>query len=144
MPRDKRNEDELGLFRLYNSTVPHQIRCFEGITFQEWCQCRKRDAKKELVFEHKGEALAWMKIKLARKLIQFEAVTSNDAPKIVVDYSLSLFSGNKKIYWIVPEFQQGLQNALEEQGLHKVAEYACLTKQLTCRIKDPQLVPMQA
>lgn len=144
--RPKLGTDELGLFRLYGAAVPPKVRSAEGLTLQEWCQSRDRDANRELIFEKEGEISAWLKIRLNGRIRQIDVLISKEAADMdkLVNCSLAVVSGKGPIYWLVPEFQQCLRDILEEQGFRHVAEYCCLSKQLAVRISEPQLVPLRA
>lgn len=144
--RPKSGADEHGLFRLYSAAAPHQVRCAEGMTLQEWSQSRDKDATWELVLEKGGEISAWLRIRLGRTAGRFEIVTELGAEELgqLVDYSLAALKGRHPVYCLVPEFQQQLQRILEEQGFSRVASYSCLSKQLAVRVHEPQLVPLRA
>ena len=144
--RPKSGADEHGLFRLYSAAAPHQVRCAEGMTLQEWSQSRDKDATWELVLEKGGEISAWVRIRLGRTAGRFEIVTELGAEELgqLVDYSLAALKGRHPVYCLVSEFQQQLQRILEEQGFSRVASYSCLSKQLAVRVREPQLVPLRA
>jgi hypothetical protein len=144
--RPKFSADEYGLFRLYSSAVPLQVRSVEGMTLQEWHQSRDRGAARELVFEDGGEIAASLRIRFDRMAGQFDVLATVGATELgqLVNYSLSVLSGRDPIYCLVPEFQQQQLRILEERGFYKVAEYCCLSKQLLARVHEPQLVPLRA
>ena len=144
--RPKSSADEHGLFRLYSAAAPHQVRCAEGMTLQEWSQSRDKDATRELVLEKGGEISAWLRLRLGRTAGRFEIVTELGAEELgqLVNYSLAALRGRHPVYCLVPEFQQQLQRILEEQGFSRVESYACLSKQLAVRVREPQLVPLRA
>jgi len=144
--RPKSSADEHGLFRLYSAAAPHQVRCAEGMTLQEWSQSRDKDATRELVLEKGGEISAWLRIRLGRTAGRFEIVTELGAEELgqLVNYSLAALTGRHPICCLVPEFQEQLRRIIEEQGFSKVASYSCLSKQLAVRVHEPQLVPLRA
>jgi hypothetical protein len=144
--RPKSSADEHGLFRLYSAAAPHQVRCAEGMTLQEWSQSRDKDATRELVLEKGGEISAWLRIRLGRTAGRFEIVTELGAEELgqLVNYSLAALTGRHPICCLVPEFQEQLRRIMEEQGFSKVASYSCLSKQLAVRVHEPQLVPLRA
>jgi hypothetical protein len=144
--RPKSGADEHGLFRLYTAAAPHQVRRAEGMTLQEWNQSRDKDATWELVSEKNGEISAWLRIRLGRTAGRFEIVTELGPDELgqLVNYSMFALKGRHPVYCLVSEFQQQLQNILEERGFARVASYSCLSKQLAVRVREPQLVPLQA
>jgi hypothetical protein len=144
--RPKSSADEHGLFRLYSAAAPHQVRCAEGMTLQEWSQSRDKDATRELVLEKGGEISAWLRLRLGRTAGRFEIVTELSAEELgqLVNYSLAALKGRHPVYCLVPEFQQQLRLILEEQGFSRVASYSCLSKQLAVRVHEPQLMPLRA
>jgi len=144
--RPKSSADEHSLFRLYSAAAPHQVRCAEGMTLQEWSQSRDRDATRELVLEKGGEVSAWLRIRMGRIAGRFEIVGESGAEELgeLVDYSLAALRGRHPVYCLVPEFQQQLRRILEERGFYQAVAYACLSKQLAVRVHEPQLVPLRA
>ena len=144
--RPKSSADEHSLFRLYSAAAPHQVRCAEGMTLQEWSQIRDKDATSELVLEKGGEISAWVRIRLGRTAGRFEIVTDLGADELgqLVNHSLAVLKGRHPMYCLVPEYQQQLRRILEERGFYQVAAYSCLSKQLAVRVHEPQLVPLRA
>jgi hypothetical protein len=57
---------------------------------------------------------------------------------------MAALKGRHPVYCLVSEYQQQLQHILEEKGFSRVASYFCLRKQLAIRVREPQLVPLQA
>lgn len=144
--RPRYSTDEHGLFRLYNAAAPLQVRSSEGMTLQEWSQSRDKYANWELVMEKGGEISAWLRIRLGRTAGRFEIVTelNSEEQGQLVSYSLFALKGRHPVYCLVSEYQQQLQRILEERGFSRAASYACLSKQLAVRVREPQLVPLQA
>jgi len=144
--RPKSSADEHGLFRLYSAAAPHQVRCVEGMTLQEWSQSRDRDATRELVLEKEGEISAWLRIRMGRTAGRFEIVGELGAEELgaLVDYGLAALKGRHPVYCLIPEFQQQLRHILEERSFYQAAAYSCLSKQLAVRVHEPQLVPLRA
>jgi len=144
--RPKSSADEHSLFRLYSAAAPHQVRCAEGMTLQEWSQSRDRDATKELVLEKGSEISAWLRIRMGRTAGRFEIVGELGAGELgeLVGYSLTALRGRHPIYCLISEFQQQLRRILEERGFYQAAAYSCLSKQLAVRVHEPQLVPLRA
>jgi hypothetical protein len=144
--RPKSSADEHSLFRLYSAAAPHQVRCVEGMTMQEWSQSRDSEATRELVLDKGGEISAWLRIRLGRTAGRFEIVGELGAVELgeLVNYSLAALRGRHPIYCLISEFQQQLQRILEERGFYQVAAYSCLSKQLAVRVHEPRLVPLQA
>jgi hypothetical protein len=144
--RPKSSADEHGLFRLYSAAAPHQVRCAEGMTLQEWSQSRDRDATRELVLEKGGDISAWLRIRLGRTAGRFEIVEELGAEELgeLVNYSLAALRGRHPVYCLVAGFQEPLQRILGERGFYQAAAYSCLSKQLAVRVHEPQLVPLRA
>jgi hypothetical protein len=144
--RPKSSADEHGLFRLYSAAAPHQVRCAEGMTLQEWSQSRDRDATRELVLEKGGDISAWLRIRLGRTAGRFEIVGELGAEELgeLVNYGLAALKGRHPVYCLVAGFQEPLQRILGERGFYQVAAYSCLSKQLAVRVHEPQLMPLRA
>ncbi len=144
--RPRSSADEHGLFRLYSGAAPLQVRSVEGMTLQEWSQSRDKDATWELVLEKEGQISAWLRIRLGRTAGRFEIVAEPGAKELeqLVDYSMTALKGRHPVYCLVSEYQQQLQRILEEKGFSRVASYACLSKHLAVRVREPQLVALQA
>lgn len=144
--RPKTSADEHGLFRLYSSATPLQVRRAEGMTLQEWSQSRDSDAMREVVWEKGGEISAWLRLGLGGMAGRFAILTDLGADELgqLVNYSLAALKGRRPIYCLATEHQVQLRRVLEERGFYLVAEYSCLFKQLAVRVSEPQLVPLHA
>ena len=144
--RLKSSADEHGLFRLYSVAAPHQVRCAEGMTLQEWSESRDSDATRELVLDKGSEISAWLRIRLGRTVGRFEIIGELGAEELgaLVDYGLAALKGRHPVYCLVPGFQEQLRRILEERGFYQAAAYSCLSKQLAVRVREPQLVPLRA
>lgn len=144
--RPKLAVDENALFRLYSASTPLPVRSAEGMTLQEWCQSRGKDADRELVQEQAGEITAWLRISHSGAAGRFEiyaAPASNELGKLV-DYGVTLLKTRRPVYCLVPEYQNQLRHTLEERGFYQAGAYACLSKQLAVRVSEPRLVPLRA
>ena len=143
--RPKLIADEHGLFRLYSSAVPIQVRKVEGMTFQEWQQSMDCGTVRELISEDAGEIKAWLRIRHDEMAGQFDIVAESGVSlEHLVDYGLSILHNKNPIYCLVPEFQQGLRHILEERGFHQVEGFSCFSKQFAVRVHEPKLMPLQA
>jgi hypothetical protein len=144
--RSRSSADEHGLFRLYSTATPLQVRRAEGMTLQEWSQSRDSDAMRELVWEKGGEISVWLRLGLGGMSGRFSILTELGADDLgqLVSYSLVALRGRRPIYCLTAEHQVQLRRVLEERGFYQIAEYSCLCKQLAVRVCEPQLVPLQA
>ncbi len=144
--RPRCSADEHGLFRLYSSATPLNVRRAEGMTLQEWSQSRDSDARKELVWDKGGEIAAWLRLGLGGMAGRFAILTESGADEQgqLVNYSLAALKGRRPICCLATEHQAQLGRVLEERGFYLVAEYSCLCKQLAVRVSEPQLVPLHA
>jgi hypothetical protein len=144
--RPKAGDDEYRLFRLYNATVPVQVRTVTGMTYDEWNQSRDRGHIKELVFEDGGDVTGWLRIRINGKAGQFDIVGDVGVEKMkqIVDYSVYTLRGKNPVYCLVPEYQPQVQHVLEEAGFSRKAEFVCMSKEFIERVREPQLVPLSA
>ncbi len=144
--RPKSKRDELGLFQLYNATVPDCIRRVEGMTLREWRECRERGRRswrtKELVLEKEDKILGWVGIFAKGRVGHFDILVhpEEDALGDMVEVALSHLRGKSVVYCLVPEFAGCLRELLQEHGLQAEEEYSALVKQLAARVRQPHLV----
>jgi hypothetical protein len=144
--RNRSSADEYGLFRLYSAALPVQVRCAEGMIFQEWRENRDRPAHRELVCEKDGEISSWLRFRFDDLAGQFEVTTRVQGEQLdqLVEFGLAFLKGKRPVYCVVPTFHMQLQRALEEHGFRLTAEFACLSRQLALRVPEPKMVPLQA
>jgi hypothetical protein len=143
--------DEHALFQLYNATVPLQVRTVEGMTLEDWQECRGRSSwpaqHRELVLQKQDNLVGWLRINSAGGTGCFEIMfhqLEEDVLRWLANYGLTCLRGKSQIFCVALSFQGQLLELLERIGFEQVAEYSALSKEIAISIKEPQVVPIEA
>jgi len=143
--RLKQIGDEYSLFELYQKCIPASIRRVEGVTFKEWQYTKDKNAKREWVFENKGNVIGWLRMEDSHDICHFEVMASGemDLEQIVV-FSLTFLDRYRNLLYVATEFQGDLIRLLQKYGFNEVSSFRVFTKELTVRTQEPFLVPISA
>jgi hypothetical protein len=148
--RPRRKVDELGIFRLYHSAVPPQVRSMEGMTLEEWRATRDDRfwQQREYVWSERDRIRAWLQVNRGGGDGQFRLlIHPEDEGRLndIVGMTLTHLLRKKAVRALVPHFQPSLRSLLEEVwGFDEVAEYQNLARHLAVRVPEARLVPVRA
>ena len=141
--------DEYGIFQLYNSAFPWQVREAEGQTLEEWRGARGcgwgRRGEKEYIFLEGGSVSGWLSATGHRKngyldlIVRPEAAANSET---LLDAAASLLKRCSTLWCLTSEFQSPISRILEERGFKLVEEYTTAVRQVTEKVKQPSLVPI--
>jgi hypothetical protein len=149
--RPRHRTDENGLFDLYKSAVPQQVRLAEGITLEEWRASMPRgpllQQHKEFILQ-KGDSLTgWLRIDTGMKVGHFDLVYSqvDDASlSWAVNYAIARLASKQMKSCIVHSYQTQLKTLVESSKFEQAAEYASLVKEIAIKVREPSFMPMRA
>lgn len=145
----KAQEDDHGLFRLYNASTPAEVRYAFGMTIDQWMASidRGRGRASESVVKHKGEVKAWLRTTRRFGLGEVSATIhpdyQSDLPELV-DAGLSDLGGVGRIYCLAPEYQVTLRRALSDSGFEPTSDYVTLVKKMTLTTENKARVRVAA
>jgi len=144
-PRRKQASDNYRCFELYERRVPVSIRKVEGMTIREWEASREKRVGTEWVFEKEGYLAGWLELEANRDKGQFDIMAVSDEEMVQIgEYALKALDGSRRLFCLVPEFDQDLSRLLEERGFTEMGRYYTLVKELTAKESQPCLVPVRA
>jgi hypothetical protein len=149
--RPRHRTEDSGLFELYKSAVPQQVRLAEGITLEEWQASMPQgpllQQHKEFIL-HKGNSLiGWLRIDTSRRVGHFDLVYSQVGSDILtwaVNCAIARLASKQVKSCIVNEYQTQLKTLVESSKFEQAAEYASLVKEIAIKVREPSFVPMRA
>lgn len=141
--RPRLPSDDLGLFRLYNSCTPSEVRSVVGMTLQEWQDAQQPPGRstREFVLEDGAVLAAWIRLDRYRGRIRVQTALAPDwggDPRSLVAFVLGQ-TGSRPVLWEVPDYHEGMRMLLEQVGLEAVASYKVMVKTLAVRVRKPAL-----
>ncbi len=148
-PRDR--TDENGLFDLYKSAVPQQVRLAEGITLEEWRGSMPQgpllQQHKEFILQKGSCLIGWLRIDTSRRLGHFDLIYSqvDDASlSWAVNYAIARLASKQMKSCIVHSYQTQLKTLVESSEFEQAAEYVSLVKEIAIKVREPSFMPMRA
>jgi hypothetical protein len=140
--RPRRRTDENGLFDLYESAVPQQVRLAEGITLEEWRASMPRgpllQQHKEFILQKGNSLTGWLRIDTGMKVGHFDLVYSqvDDASlSWAVNYAIARLASKQMKSCIVHSYQTQLKTLVESSKFEQAAEYASLLKEIAIKVR---------
>lgn len=148
-PRLRKIGDERLLFQLYNACVPPAVRQSEGITFDEWQQCRENAGGwmlEELWM--KGESCSgWLRSGMREGLGYLELMAHPGEEAVLenmLESGVHHLKDSSAVLCLSAEYQNKLHALLESRGFQPVAEYRLMLRPLTVPVAQPLAVPVRA
>lgn len=149
--RQKLESDSHGVYRLYNTSVPAQVRVAEGITMNDWLDCRERlddeNNAREYLEEAAGEIRGWIKLCTASTGAFLEIIAPSHAPDVckrLVDFALSRVDAGMHVSTLVPEYSTALATSLENAGFKAGPRMVSMLKPVAVPVKETNAVPVGA
>ena len=148
--RPRKKGDETGIFRLYHTAVPPQVRSVEGMTLDEWSATRDVPfwQQREYVWSQEDRVRAWLQINRGSGCGQLCLLLHpEDTGRLdeIVCAATARLRTKQPVQALVPHFQPELLSLLTQVwGFEAGAEYQLLARQLAVRVPEPRLVPARA
>jgi hypothetical protein len=138
--RRRTREDLHGVFQLYNSVVPHEVRRVEAVTFSEWLATQENIGKtNQHVLERAGRICGWLRVARDGDLARFDVLAGPDVLGDVVDAALAKTAGSAAVCALLPEYARGAASLLEAHGFTSSNEYAVLSRRTVRHVKAPSV-----
>jgi hypothetical protein len=154
--RPRLRSDEIGLFQLYSSAVPANVRSAEAMIHEEWSALypgRKAWAptvlgdRQDYVWEMASRAVGWMRVDYGQRS-QFLDILIHPLYEAYADkmvrYALVQMSAKVPVLVDVREYQVAARTALERVGFRPGDAYAVWVRQLASRAAEPSLSAVRA
>ncbi|MSQ32540.1 MAG: hypothetical protein EXR59_04840 [Dehalococcoidia bacterium] len=149
--RQKVDSDSHAIYRMYHTCVPPQARVAEGITMQDWLDCREHlhdeNGSNEYLIESENEVKGWIRL-CASSTSAFMEITSPsqnpDISKKLVDFALSKVGAGAHISTLVPEYSTALATSLENAGFKAGPRMVSMLRPVAVSVKETNAVPVGA
>ena len=132
--------DTHGLFDLYTTVTPVELRSLFGVTLAQWeaSQDNPAPGSHEFVFTHDDRTIGWLRSSIISKVGHLEiTVTGEDESQYhkIISTGLSQLMSASSVYCLVPERQSTLRKALLAYGFQECEDYWNLIKVLPINIE---------
>ena len=139
-PREVSRRDEYDLFRLYNATVPAQVRRLAGVTFDQWRDSREHGPGRVREYVLEGERGLAGGLRVGRRgangwLHIVMAPGAENASAILAAFGLERLAGARRVRALVAEFQPDLQRVLRGVGFAPVCEYVVCIRRTALAVR---------
>ncbi len=139
--RRRTKSDLYGIFQLYNSVVPHEVRRIEAMTYAEWIGTRESLGKtSQYVLERDGRIHGWLRIAREGDVARFDLLAEPDALDDLIESALAKTSG-ATVCVLLPDYQEGTRARLAALGFEQGEEYAVLARKTVRPVKSARSVP---
>ncbi|MFQ6019522.1 MAG: hypothetical protein ACE5KW_02075 [Dehalococcoidia bacterium] len=138
--RPRTKAAQWGVFQLYQSAVPANVRSLEGFTLRDWQSCQERwgGRVKDLVLEEEGIITAWLRLAAAgegRFRILLHPRYGPD-PAAIVQAALARLAGRHPLLSLLPRYADQHAPILRGLGFREAAEYVLLAKRLLRGVEE--------
>jgi hypothetical protein len=139
--RRRTKADIYGIFQLYNSVVPHEVRRVEAMTYAEWMGTQESLGKTaQYVLERDGRIHGWLRIARDGDLARFDLLAEPAALDDLINAALAKTAG-ATVCALLPDYQEGTRPRLAALGFEPGDEYAVLARKTVRPVKSPRSVP---
>lgn len=140
--RRRAKADFHGIFQLYNTVVPHEIRRVEAMTFAEWTASQESIGKAaQYVLDRDGRIRGWLRVARDGDAARFDLLAEPDALDDLIEAAMAKSAGARFVYALLPEYQDGARWRLESLGFEPAESYAVLIRKTVRPVKAPRTVP---
>ncbi len=137
--RPRTRSDLMGMFQLYNRTVPANVRAIEGATFREWQAAQESwgGRASDLLLEEDGIISAWLRV-MTGNTGRFSLITQSERFNIeeAVQVGLSRLHQSQHVLCLVPDYNVGLAGCLERLGFEAIACYTPHARRLVKPVEE--------
>lgn len=139
--RRRTKADLYGIFQLYNTVVPHEVRRIEAMTYAEWMGTQESLGKTaQYVLDRDGRIDGWLRIARDGDLARFDLLAEPAALDDLIEAALAKTSG-AAVCALLPDYQEGTRARLAALGFEPGEEYAVLARKTVRPVKSARSVP---
>jgi hypothetical protein len=140
--RRREKADPHGVFRLYSTAVPPEVRRIEGMTLAEWTAAQESLGRAtQYVIDGVGRVSGWLRVAGDGDLGRFDLLAEQGAIDDLVEAALAKIANRDWAYALVPEYQGGLASRLEALEFEAADEYVVLARRTVRPVKAGAKVP---
>ena len=131
--------DAFGIFQLYTTVTPANIRAIEGLTFREWQAARESwgGSTKDLVLEEDGIITGWLRL-LRGSEGRFSMLIHpqrRDA-QVFLQTALARLKGSQSVICLAPSRGDSLSRHLRKLGFSPREDYVAMARRLTRLVQE--------
>lgn len=134
--RRREKADPHGVFRLYSTAVPPEVRRIEAMTLGEWTAVQESIGRAaQYVIERESRIQGWLRVAGDGDLGRFDLLAEHAAIDDLVEAAMAKIANREWIYALVPEYQAGLASRLEALEFEAGEEYVVLSRRTVRTVK---------
>lgn len=137
--RPRVKSDLFGIFQLYGTSAPANVRAIEGVTFREWQAAQEAWGGRttELLVEEDGIIGAWLRLATGR-VGRFSIMTGSSelVPDDLVKACLARLKQSKRVQALIRDDEVSLERSLLDHGFEPAGAYVALAKRLVSPIQE--------
>lgn len=143
--RRKTKLDPFGVFQLYNTVAPQEIRRIEGMTFGEWTASQETLGRAtQFVVDDGDRICGWLRVAGDGEIGRFDLIAEPRLLEPLVESALAKVANRSRAVTLVPEYAVELQSHLERAGFEPQEEYVVQSRRTVRPVKAAQKVPALA
>lgn len=137
--RSRKKSDLMGIYQLYNQTVPANVRAIEGSTFREWQAAQEAWGARttDLLLEENGIISAWLR--LAKGHVGRFSILAGQSQygcEEFVRSACARLNHSESLLTLVRQDNPALALNLERMGFRPAGNYVVLAKRLARPIEE--------
>jgi hypothetical protein len=134
--RRREKADLHGVFRLYSTAVPPDVRRIEGMTLSEWTSSQENLGRAtQYVIERENRIRGSLRIAGDGDVGRFDLLGDIAALDDLVEAAMAKIANRAWVYALVPEYQEGLASRLEALDFEAGDEYVVLSRRTVRTVK---------
>jgi len=137
--RQRSPADDYGLYRLYSTTTPAEVRAATAMTLPQWRSSRERvRGGREYVTDQDGRVVQWLRVVRRGDLTLAEAMYENGPGSAgeLVDQGLILAKGSARVLFLVGAHQVELQASLSGRGFEAREDFVTLARAMVATARE--------
>ncbi|MBI1885544.1 MAG: hypothetical protein HYS09_04415 [Chloroflexi bacterium] len=139
--RPRTKEDLVGLYQLYNSVTPANVRGIEGVTLREWQAALEpwggRPA--DVVLEDSDSIAAWLRVLADGHKGRFSLLVHPGRLRdtgSLLQAALARLPGRRPLLCLIPEYEEALATPLKRWGFAPCDEYVMMAKRVLKPVEE--------
>lgn len=142
--RDRLPQDTQGLFQLFSSATPQQVRVGVGFTLDQWRDSQEICQGREWVAAHGDRLTGWGALWTDGSGSRGELMIHPGHPELLPVMLGRILAQRGLKKWFVPDYQEMTKELLIRKGFRATAEYAILAKTVAAQEFSRSMAAVEA
>ncbi len=143
--RRRAKPDQHPLFQLYNTSVPEQLRRYEGMTMTEWTAAQESLGKTaQYLIERDARTEGLLRLAGDGDIGRFDLLGAAAVLDDLIDGALAKLANRATLNAIVPEYQEDAARRLADRGFEPAEEFVVMARRTVRPVKAALKIPATA